>query len=177
MTRFRSLSVSALLAGLVALLASCAQPAKTICPRIAVLNQASKLIKFAPGAGQQPGDVMYAVEMTGAKINCTYSGALYTEMESNVSATITARKGPRMQGETAKLTYFIVVTDRRGTVLTKKQFPVTINFRGRPAVQLVEASWQLYNLSKGGNGAQYETWLGFQLSDAELQFNRSAPTQ
>lgn len=143
-----------------------------ICPRVAILSDAGKLTKFRPGAPQTAANVMFTAEMTAIRITCKYNDQVLIEMESDVNVTMILRKGPAMRGEVAEVPYFITVADLRGTVLSKRVFPLKVDFKGNPAVEHVERSWQFYRLRRGYSGNQYETWAGYQLTDAELEFNR-----
>ncbi|MCW5773676.1 MAG: hypothetical protein KIT16_18685 [Rhodospirillaceae bacterium] len=143
-----------------------------ICPRVAVLSDAGKITKFRPGAPQTAANIMFTAEMTEIKIACKYNDQVLIEMEANVFVTMILRKGPAMTGDVAEVPYFVTVADLRGTVLSKRVFPLKIDFKGNPAVEHIERSWQFYRLKRGYSGNQYETWAGFQLSDAELEFNR-----
>jgi len=143
-----------------------------ICPRVAILADAGKVTAFRPGAPETPANVMYTGEMTNIRIACKYNDQQLLELEADVYVTMILRKGPAMQGDTAELPYFVTVSDRRGTVLSKREFPLRINFGGNAAVEHVERSWQYYRLKRGYGGIEYETWAGFQLNDRQLEYNR-----
>ncbi len=157
--------------GLALLVAACSATSPAVCPRIAVLEQASSLTKFAPG-GAGPNDVTVQAEMAGVEIDCLYRGDNSAELESNLAMEITARRGPALRGQTIEVQYFVVITDRAGTVLTKRVFPLLLDFGSRSTVRLKEHTWQQYQLRGGGSGSSFEIWTGFQLSDEELKFNR-----
>lgn len=161
-----------LLAGLLALLPGCAQEPPTICPVLGVLDSAATLTRLQPGAASGDADVAYVAEITDADLSCVLKGDLLYHMEVNLKIAITGRKGPAADSERAEVEYFVVITDRSGNVVTKKTFPATIEFDGRPQATVVEEIWQLYELEQGGAGSLYEIWVGFQLTDEELEFNR-----
>lgn len=156
-------------------LTACAmkQP-RTICPVLGVLDNAASVTKFEPGAGRADSNIQYYAAITGSNLNCEYKGDLLFSMEVNMRINIAARKGPAAKSDTAKLHYFVVITDRNGNVITKKVFPATVAFKGRPEARIVEKIWQNYNLTRGGGGGSlYEVWVGFQLTDSQLKFNRT----
>lgn len=169
---------AATLAGL-AVLAGCSGIPKErgICPRTAILADAGKITKFRPGAPETPENVMFTGEMRDIRINCKYNDQQLLELEADVVVTMVLTKGPAMSGEVAEVPYFVTVTDRRGTVLSKREFPLRINFGGNRAVEHTERSWQYYRLRRGYSGIQYETWLGYQLDDRQLQYNRRTASQ
>ena len=162
--RFRPVAIL-LLAGLV--VASCSSTKKGVCPRIAILAQAGELSQLSADGG-----VAYRAEMTDVRVECEYRTRDLQEMTADITTRMRITKGPGMQGDTARFSYFVSVTDRRGNVLNKRTFPVTVNFRGQQSVVISDDSWQFYRLIRGGTGLSYEIWIGFQLTDAQLEFNR-----
>jgi len=169
----RSTMAAAALLGL-GLLAACEGPPKDrgICPRVAILADAGKVTKFRAGAPERPENIEFVAQMREIRINCKYNDQLNTELEGDVYVTMVLEKGPAMSGDTAEVPYFVTVTDRRGTVLTKREFPLRINFSGNRAVEHVERSWQFYRLRRGYSGLEYENWVGFQLDERQLEYNR-----
>lgn len=170
----KQLTMAALaLAGLGAL-AGCADTPKDrgICPRVAILADAGKITKFRPGAPETAENVEFVAEMREIKITCKYNDQLNTELEGDVYVTMVVEKGPAMSGDVAEVPYFVTVTDRRGTVLNKREFPLRISFSGNRAVEHIERSWQYYRLRRGYSGLEYETWAGYQLDERQLDYNR-----
>lgn len=143
-----------------------------ICPRVAILADAGKITKFRAGAPETAENVEFTGQMREIRITCKYNDQLNTELEGDVYVTMIVEKGPAMSGDVAEMPYFITVTDRRGTVLNKREFPLRINFSGNRAVEHVERSWQFFRLRRGYSGLEYETWAGFQLDERQLEFNR-----
>ena len=143
-----------------------------ICPRVAILADAGKITRFRPGAPETAANVMFTAQMREIRITCKYNDQLNTELEGDVSVTMVLEKGPAMSGDAAELPYFVSVTDRRGIVLNKREFPLRVNFSGNPAVEHTERSWQFYRLRRGYSGLEYETWVGFQLDERQLEYNR-----
>jgi hypothetical protein len=159
--------------GLALGLVGCTTTPAPICPRVGILDQASSLTRFRPGSAGAPEDVLFKAEITRIDTDCKYSGSANSELEANLRIYITAERGPALRGNTVDAEYFVVITDRGGVVLAKRTFPLTIDFGNLQAVNLVEGTWQHFQLYRGG-GAGYEIWTGWQLSDAELRYNRQA---
>ena len=166
------------LAGLAALNACGGIPKERgICPRTAILADAGKITKFRPGAPETAENVMFTAEMRDIRIACKYNDQVLRELEADLLVSMVLRKGPAMSGEVAELPYFVTVTDRRGTVLSKREFPLRINFGGNRAVEHTEKSWQFYRLQRGYSGVEYETWVGYQLDERQLDYNRRTASQ
>jgi hypothetical protein len=175
MLKFPKVTIAAacaLAAAVVLTLAGCSTKPAAICPRVAVLDQASTITKFAPGSAATGNDILYRADITRVDTDCKYSGSGNADLEANLRLYITAERGPALRGNVANADYFVVVTDRGGVVLAKRTFPLKIDFGNQQAVNLTEGTWQYFRLNRGG-GAGYEIWSGWQLTDAELQYNRA----
>lgn len=177
MMRSRGVRVAlgmALLAAVLAVVNACVPQGARPCPRVAILNEAARVTKFANGVAE-PANVLYTVEMTDIAMECKYSGGTGNDLEANIKVAVTATRGPRYPGGVGKVDYFVVVTDRAGTVLSKRTFPIRFDLEKQQQIRFREGSWMYVNLSLrgGGGGAGYEIWTGFQLNDAELQYNRA----
>lgn len=176
MMKFPKVSVAAacaLAAAIVLALAGCTTTPSAICPRVGVLDQASTVTRFAPSsAAGTNNDVLFRADITKVDTDCKYSGTGNADLEANLRIYITAERGPALRGNVVNAEYFVVITDRGGIVLAKRTFPIKIDFGNLQAVNLAEGTWQYFRLNRGG-GAGYEIWTGWQLSDAELRYNRS----
>lgn len=165
-----------LLAALLGLvLASCGTQQTKVCPRVAILNHASSITKFAPTGPMSPDNAAYTIEMTDIKMECKYGGGNLNELEANVEVLVTARRGPKWQGGRGSAVYFVVVTDRSGTVLAKRTFPIRFELGDKATLDFSEGSWMYVDLAQGKRtgGAAYEIWTGFQLTNDELRYNRA----
>lgn len=167
----RALRGLSLVVALSVFIAACAAVQSTVCPRVAFLGQASTLTKLAPG-GSSPADVVVEAVMSDIKLDCVFRGEQLVALETNFSFVVAARRGPAMRGDSVEVEYFIVITDRAGAVLNKRVFPLRLDFGGREVLRIRETTWQQYRLETGATGSSFEIWAGFQLSDAELKFNR-----
>jgi len=157
------------------LLASCGTQQTKVCPRVAILNNASSVTKFAPTGPMSPANAAYSIEMTDIKMECKYGGGTLSELEANVEVLVTARRGPKWQGGTGGAVYFVIVTDRSGTVLAKRTFPIRFKLGNKVSLDFREGSWMSVDLAQGKRtgGAAFEIWTGFQLTDNELRYNRA----
>jgi len=173
--RRHGLSVGLLLGLVTLVLVSCGTQKTAVCPRVAILNHASSVTKFAPTGPMSPNNAAYSVEMTDIKMDCKYGGGNLSELEANVEVLVTARKGPKWQGGRGNAVYFVVVTDRSGTVLAKRTFPIRFELGNKASLDFREASWMFVDLAQGKRtgGAAFEIWTGFQLTNDELRYNRA----
>ncbi|HUT47821.1 MAG TPA: hypothetical protein VM325_00645 [Alphaproteobacteria bacterium] len=170
-----SIRAGMMLAALALILASCGTQQTKVCPRVAILNHASSITKFSPTGPMSPANAAYSIEMTDIKMLCKYGGGTLSELEANVEVLVTARRGPKWQGSGGGAVYFVIVTDRSGTVLAKRTFPIRFELGNKASLDFREGSWMFVDLAQGKRtgGAAFEIWTGFQLTDDELRYNRA----
>lgn len=162
-------AVAVAMAGL-ALLSGCqvVKP-RTVCPVLGVLETTDTAPFFADGA-TTPSDVAWQGRITHADLNCSYASSDFLRMEVNMTIDMVGRAGPAGAPAEGKATYFVVITDRAGNVVTKKTFPVTFPFHGRAEVPVRENIWQYYTLERSAGGSNYEIWTGFQLDQRQRDY-------
>lgn len=156
-----------------AVLSACVSGKRGICPRVAVVDRLSTLTRFAPGAPETPQNVMFTAEIQDIKVTCQYfdqRSNLPASIEAETTSTVIIRRGPAMQGNRARFQYFVLVTDRRGTILNKKIYNASVRLSGASTRYSAE-SGQSYDMSRGGSGLRFETWTGFQLTEKERRYN------
>jgi len=86
---------------------------------------------------------------------------------------IEAQRTPTAKVDAAELRYFVAIVNLQGEILARQDFPLNLPFKpGQDTVSKVEQINQLVPLKYPQNGGSLQIWVGFQLSDAELQYNR-----
>ncbi len=154
-------------------LSACGAQFQLPCPPVRVLGQAKEVVKFAPGQPFTRENVAYRGEITDAKLTCQYDMESLEELEVALGIQMFAERGPADRTGAADLDYFVAILDRRGNVLAKETFNVTLPFEGdRDSVGKVEEIYQKIPLEYPQNGGSFEIWVGFQLSDEELEYIR-----
>jgi hypothetical protein len=171
---FRNIFRLIVLGGLLgAVLAACApQQTRGICPRVAILAQTSRVTSFAEGTPRTEQNVRYVAELSSIEIDCRYTDQSLYVLEADVILTMNVRRGPALQGNTAPVSYFVAVTDRRGNVLTKRVFNIDVDMNGQEQVSVIERTFHEYRMRRAGSGTLYETWAGFQMTDEQLEYAR-----
>lgn len=149
------------------------------CPNIFIVSDGAKLTRFKPGPGRDIIDVLHEEEMTGFAHGCDY------DIDDNgvgtlnvlVAPSILSSRGAANQTGDADFEYFVAITDSNKKVLNKKRFPVIIPY----PKNFSRINWQTqtpHNLAlpikAGQNGADYEVYLGLQLSRTELEYLRKS---
>lgn len=158
-----------------AVLAGCSmfsKPDPRPCPRVSVLNEAQRVTEYRPGPGRDLIDVAYVGQIDTLKSQCRYQDA---QLTVGTEVTVLAERGPAADGPTTTLPVFIAVT-RAGQedILAKEVFDTAIEFpSGLRQGQAVGEYEQSLHLKEGETGADYEIIVGFQLTEEQLEMNRS----
>lgn len=165
---------------LAASLAACSTPdvAPPPCPEVVIPSDGSKLTRFKTGPGRDIIDVMFEATVTEYAEACEYNidetGA--GDVTVYIAPLIETERGPADQQGQATYEYFLAVLDSNKKVLEKARFPITIPF----SQNMTRVRWQLKEpnvitipLAAGQNGADFQVFIGLQLTRAELEYQRS----
>ena len=148
------------------------------CPRVAVLNGASSLTRFASGPGRDLLDIDFQADIADLVSACRddqkRDGKPITLVA--LAPVLVASRGPANADRQARFSYFVSVVDGDQQILTKQIFPVEIDFSGnRNRVVLRDddppITVDMPN-SKGVGARSYEILVGFQLTQDEIDYNR-----
>ncbi|MCW5699298.1 MAG: hypothetical protein KIT00_05615 [Rhodospirillales bacterium] len=177
-----TLTKAAVVLVLLAVLAGCASSKDDVrrtCPKITVLGDASRITRFAPGLGRDLTDVDFEAQFADVLMRCEYVGDREDGDLAVVVAlapVIAASRGPANKSQNALLDYFVSVVDQGKNILRKQHFSVDVPFTGnRSQVVLQDDTPPIsVNLPLPNNrhGSAYQIYLGFQLSENELDYNR-----
>ena len=164
------LSLLALCAGLG--LAGCNQPNLALCPAGAILADTASHTLFRPGAPTDLSGEVLTARLTDFKTGCTFdkqAGSTY----SDVTLSFRATRPPSADAAHYSLDYFITVSSEV-RILDKKMYRVSFDFAPGATVATAEESPPrvTVNLERGHQPADYQLLAGFQLTEAELNYNR-----
>jgi len=150
-----------------------AREATLACPRVGIVRELSEVVKFRPGQGREPSDIVSHGILRDYDGNCEYGSDGVTV---NVNLTLLAERGPAMTGSQAQFRYFVaVVPPGTETPTSKQEFDTTIDFAaGQTRAGNREELVQRIPVAKDVNAKDWHIYVGFQLTDAELAFNRAA---
>lgn len=139
------------------------------CPAALVLDEASRLTRFRDGGGRDLTDVEFEAALGPVEGSCGWNdGALDAEMRVRIAV----KGGPADTDNVARLTYFVAVIDRQDRVLNKAEFPFAAALSENDSFLGWDAPITLrIPLAEGQNGADFRVVAGFQLSEAELDWN------
>jgi hypothetical protein len=143
------------------------------CPRVSILADASHLTRFRPGAGQAEGDVEFRARIVDYNGSCYYDRDEKT-MSVTLQLAIEATRGPALTDGKRDLNYFVAVPFFFPESEAKKILPLTIDIpKGANGVKAtdrdVRISFPVRNIKEL---ERYELFVGLQLDEAELRYNR-----
>lgn len=147
------------------------------CPDVSVLSDASRITKFVDGPGRDLIDVLYEGEVADAAGSCTYDldkdtkeGQLGVEM----TVVMALSRGPADRDGKAPLSYFVAITGKDQKILNKQHFTADVAFPPNTGKLLWkdEPIYLSIPLKAGETGRDFQIYVGYDLDQEELQFNR-----
>lgn len=139
------------------------------CPKVGIVGDANKITVFRAG-GKGPADVVGRGAVADYAGNCTYDS---TGVTVDVSLALVGERGPAMTGNQLPLTYFVAVAAPDGSIVTKQEFPTTIDFPGNgPRAGSREDLQPHIPLPEKQDARAYQLLVGFQLTPDQLEYNR-----
>lgn len=143
------------------------------CPIVSKVGDASKLIRFGPGGGQDLNNVAFEagiMDITGGCVSADNG------LKVNMTADFLAAKGPADAEGKARFDYFVAIVGQGDAVLAREQFSTEIPFlatKTRNGIQ--ESLEETLPLAKGQQGSDFHIFIGFVLTPEELAYNRAHP--
>jgi len=147
------------------------------CPRISILSDTVKMVRFRSGPGRDITDVELEAEISSYKGSCAYDLDKRT-MDIELKVGIDARLGPAAKARAADLAYFVAIPFYYPKPEAKRLMPVALSFaQNNDHVRYIDdvlsisfAVPDLKNLDK------YDVILGLQLDADQLEYNRRQAT-
>ncbi len=156
---------------LVALLGGCAgaTPAEPVtCPEILILADAHRITQFRPG-GRDITDILAEGEITGYQGSCRN---VDDAVEVTVALAFDIVRGPGNKDGQAAFSYFVAMPAFYPDPQAKAVLPVRVAFpENASSVRLVDEEVTLRVPLREGAPLP-EIFIGFQLGDAQLRYNR-----
>lgn len=142
------------------------------CPRASVLADAVEFTRFREGPGRDVIDIEYEGDIAEVRLDCDYDD---DRIEADVEIIGSVRRGPAAPTRNPRLELFLAIVGPTGEVLAKDNFPITVNFPGNSRRQ--SFTYEIENAfvrpAEGRDGGDYEFLVGYQLTRAQLEYNRS----
>ena len=162
-------------AALVLALAACGNKSQPPCPDVNVLDDASKFTQFKPGEGRDITDIVLQGEIVGFKGTCAYDKddkKLTVVMQVQMEFT----HGPAATTRDAQVQYFVAVPSYYPKPQAKQVEDLKFTFANaadhvRITDNEVDVVLPVKDLSKDVD--KMSIYIGFQLDQAQLDYNRS----
>ena len=152
-------------------LAACGQPKNFItiggCPAVGVLSHLGSFTRFN-STSQTSENVIFDASITNLDYTCRESKTI----DTTISFSIQAHRGPAMTSDVYNITYIVVVIKDNYQITTKKKFTTQIRFApGQETAGVRETFIQRFDDVDASIRYDYEVFVGFEMSPEELQFN------
>lgn len=142
----------------------------SICPQGLILADAGEVTIFRDGAGRDITDVMTQARIADVVVNCKPDRRSVTV---DLQVAIAAERGAANRAGRQDLDYFVAVVDPTGQVLTRQNFRMSFVWpENRQRVGAVDELEPRIPISGPEKAPEYRIWVGFQLSEEQLAWNR-----
>lgn len=175
-TRGRSAGVLAVLLALGAVACTSKNPPPGPCPRALILSDADSLTRFREGTGRDLIDIDFGGRIANVTSECDY------DVDKSKAGTMTVRvtpafaveRGPANRDRKAALSYFVTLVDAKREPIAKSVFGIAAAFPANVTRQvLADTPIELkVPIRAGQSGRDFAVYVGFQLSEADLEYNR-----
>ncbi len=143
------------------------------CPRVSVLSDAGKLVRYRDGPGRDITDVLFEAGIVKFVGNCAYRDK-NTRVTIELSVVFDLRRGPANRDRKAGFEYFVAIPSVHPAPEGKRRLPIRVEFPGNRTRSRVTDVLELeIPIAKGSKGTDYPVFIGFQLSVGELRENRA----
>jgi hypothetical protein len=144
----------------------------SVCPDVSILANTAVIPVFDPHAGADPSNVVYTAQMTGLKSRCDYSKQ-HNQVDANVRLFVKVSRPSGGEATHYKVPYYIAVTSG-GEIVDKQIHWLEFEFPQASAnLQLEElVDSVLIPVAKEKKSYEYHLLIGFQLTQAQLDYNK-----
>ncbi|HCX14541.1 MAG TPA: hypothetical protein DGZ24_04420 [Rhodospirillaceae bacterium] len=157
---------------LAAIISGCANTVPPPCPPVRVDSITATMTKFRDEVSQDLSDVEYQGKIIGFKGECVF---YEEEVEVLLDIDFQIISGPAAQAGPVSLYYFAAIPQFFPTLSGKKVFEIQRRLTGGATSpqSFTESNVSVkIPLKEKQPAASFDVYLGFQLSDEQLQFNR-----
>ena len=146
------------------------------CPLVSIMDRAKQVTLYRPGPGRDLTDVTYQVEIRDLAYGCDYEfDDIGNRVTVDFNILFVANRGPAAEHDRIEIPYFVAVADPSKNILNKKQFFVTLEFEGNVVrTQNIEELLQIIPYPRDDDGSEYKSFVGIQLTPAQLEDIRRA---
>lgn len=157
-----------------ALLAGCAGPEKRgprkVCPRVDILEYADTLVRFLPGPGRDVTDILFRTRLVNFQGECEVDEAA---IDVELVLEFASERGPANRDRKAAFEYFVAIPQFHPMPAGKRRFAVALEFaKGQNRTLYRDEISIRIPLKKGQASTDFNVFVGYQLTPAELDYNQ-----
>ena len=152
---------------------SCTNNTLPPCPAVRIDSTTARLTQFKEGAGRDIKDVEYQAELIAYQGACTFSEK-GVEVQMDLDVALAA--GPAAKKDPASLYYFVAVPQLFPNPVGKRLFKLSQSLPTSPGEKerVKESDIRVFiPLKKDEPAAAYDVYVGLQLTNEQLDYNRS----
>ncbi len=142
------------------------------CPAMGVLYDASRVIEFE-GADERFASIAWTGEMRGVRGLCRYIGE--DPIVMNLKLNLAFGRGPMASGNKHTYRYWVAVTRKDRLPLSKQYFEAPVTFARGEDRAVLDVELERIVIPRANEnvaGGNFEILVGFDLTPAQLTFNR-----
>ncbi len=141
------------------------------CPKFLMLGQGDNLVKFLPGPGRDVTDVQFEADIIDFAGSCEHDPK-GVSVELNIAFAV--KRGPANKQRRADFSYFVAIPKFYPAKEGKRIFRIAVGFQANQSRVIYRDVIDMrIPLKPKEIGANYEVYLGLELSEAELNYNRN----
>ncbi|MES2895259.1 MAG: Tat pathway signal sequence domain protein [Pseudomonadota bacterium] len=142
------------------------------CPYVKVLYDAARYVEFKDNR-EASANVAYSGEIQGISAGCQYKDS--DPIKVTMEVLFELGKGPQATADTKSYRYWVAVTKRNDSVITKQYFDLPVKFaEGQDRIYATEEIGQITipRATATTSGSNFEILVGFDVTPQMAAFNR-----
>lgn len=143
---------------------------RAACPNFLILGQGDDLVRFLPGPGRDVTDIQFEAKIVDFAGTCEHDPK---GVSVSLNIAFTVKRGPANKERRADFSYFVAIPKFYPAKEGKRVFPIAIGFLENQNRMIYRDEIEMrIPLKPKEIGANYDVYLGFELTKAELTYNR-----
>lgn len=158
--------------GLALLLAGCDSKI-TVCPVPAILADTSTITVMRPGTQPDLANELYTVKLIDAQTDCVLNQKTAV-VKSSLDLTFRATRAPTREAAHYTVPYFLAITENN-KIYAKRLYTLVVDFAPGAATATIQQSPEdvSVQIANGKLPWNYQLMAGFQMTDAQIQYNKT----
>lgn len=145
---------------------------QTGCPRVLIIKDAERLVRFAEGSGRDVTDTLFTAAVSDFRGDCSYDK---DEVDVDLDVTFLIDRGAALKDGQVAFDYVIALPTYYPAPEAKRSFPVHVAFeRNQRQIAYRDGLKLAIPLRPDLAGADHEIVIGLKLTRQELDYNRNA---